>query len=716
MPTMQPMRILRYLLTAVVLLVAALPARAMDADPYRYWRSNNRAAQRDYEAALMQAPDPQRLAAWHEQLTREPHPAGSEADQRMIEMLAQTFDAMGLRTEVHEIQPYLPVQGAAAVNIIHEGTVTRLPIIEDAFVSDPSTLHRNLTAGWSAYSASGEVTAPVVYANYGTQDDFAKLDELGVDCTDCIALIRFGRIFRGDKVRNAEEAGAAGVILFTDPADSGWARGLPYPEGGWANGSTIQRGSVLSGEQPGDPLTPGICATKEAERLDPAKAKLPRIPVQPIGWDAAHAIIGLMDGDVVPRPWQGGLPLSYRVRGGEALRVHLVVDQPKALTPTANVLGMLDGDTFPNEWIIVGCHFDAWTFGAGDPHAGSIVLLEAAQSFADLARQGMRPKRTIIFAHWGAEEMGIIGSTEFCERLTPQQRDNIVAYINLDMAAMGTRFGASAAPTLKQLIMECATAVPQVGGATEQSVFDAWRGEAEEPTVQHLGGGSDHVGFAQHLCIPSASFGAYGSDGVSYHSAYDTLTWYRQVVGDDYEPARMLTQFTNVLLARLSNADLLPIDVPRYAADAVTHLDAVEQEAAQRDMPVAYDALRTELRLMGADARRVMAHLHEAIEAGTISDGALTSINALLRTMEQSWSVARGLPERPWYRNLYLAESPDNGYGSWMLPGLRWAVQQQSMPIATEAQGPYLDAVRRLREKIRVMSNIQQRMDDLLGP
>ncbi|HEX2164024.1 MAG TPA: M28 family peptidase, partial [Thermoanaerobaculia bacterium] len=526
-----------------------------------------RAGQLADEAALRAAVDPARLSAWHDLLSSRPHVAGSPGDREVIDALAREMAAMGLEVEVQELDLYLPRPVRAELTVVSPERVP-LELQEAAFPGDPWSDHPELDYGWNAYSGSGEVEAGVVYANFGTKEDFARLAALGVEVAGKIVVARYGGNFRGYKARFAEEAGAVGLVIYGDPEDGGYVRGRMWPEGGWANGTAIQRGSVLTLPYPGDPLTPFVpaLATDDAagggaavERLDPDAVDFPGIPVQPVGWAAAAEILSRMTGPAVPEEWQGALPFNYRLTGGDELRVRLRVEQERRLVRTANVVGTLVGERFPEQKVIVGCHHDAWSFGAGDPNAGSILVLEAARAFAQAAREGRRPDRSIVFAHWAAEEFGILGSVEWVEAHAADLAENAVAYVNLDMAAMGPRFRASATPSLAELVIAASREAAQAG-APETTVFAAWAGDEGEPRLGALGGGSDHVGFYGHLGVPSISLGAGGSPGVSYHTNYEDLAWYRRVVGDDYESARMLTEVVVTAAARLAEADLAPLD------------------------------------------------------------------------------------------------------------------------------------------------------------
>ncbi len=663
----------------------------------------------DLEAYLDGIPSAERLADWHDRFSSVPHVAGSEGDARLIEKMAGYLGSMGLEVETHRFTTYLSKPISAKVQIVAEPeTISAdarvfgaspgalplsLPIREPAVDGDSYMSHPDLDIGWNAYSGSGDVTAEVVYANYGTLQDFYQLRRLGIDISGKIVLARYGGNFRGFKAKFAEEAGAAGLILFTDPADSGYAKGPTYPQGGWAGAGYIQRGSLKTLPYSGDPLTPFEEATPDAERLDPDHVALPRIPVQPIGWGAAFQILRRMTGDPVPEGWQGGLPLAYRL-GGPGLEVRLKVQQERQLVETANVLGFLRGAGRPDEWVVVGSHHDAWSFGAGDPNAGTILVFEAARAFADAAKNGLRPDRTVVFANWGAEEFGIIGSTEWVEGRREELAEKAIGYINLDGAAMGTQFRASSSPSLKALVAEATRHVPQAG-QEDTTVYEAWVGDGERPPFGNLGGGSDHVGFYCHLAIPSVNLSAGGSPGVSYHSNYENLAWYRKVVGDDYEGAVMLTRVVNRVLAGLTSSPLLPLDPIAYGTDLQSHLQAVLEQAEALDLAVDLSILGKTAELYEERAIELYSLLVAAVLNGQLVDEGLDRANRVLLQMERQWLHQDGLPERPWFRNLFAATDPTSGYGAWMLPALRWVVEQQrpvpplpepAPPVESDAQ------------------------------
>jgi len=689
---------------------AAAEDTASAPDPLRWFRPERRAAQERLEQFLLEAPSPEKLRRFHDALSSAPHVAGTPGDRKVIEWLAAEMAAMGLEVERQELWLYLPRPVKAEVEITAPAPIS-LPVQEAVLPEDPYSGHPDLTFGWNAYSASGEVEAGVVYANYGTKGDFEQLAELGVEVEGKIVLARYGRNFRGYKAKFAQEAGAVGLLMYLDPERNGYVRGRMWPVGGYAHPSSIQRGSILTLPYPGDPLTPFVPAVEAAERLDPEAVAFPQIPVQPVGWEAAQQILSRLQGPPVPEAWQGALPFNYRLGAAAqeedtagadpGVRVRLAVEQDRGLARTENVVGVLPGATHPEEWLIVGCHHDAWSFGAGDPNAGTIVVLETARAFARAAEQGMRPARTLVFAHWAAEEQGILGSVEWVEAHREELAGKAVAYLNLDMAAMGTELGGSASPTLETVLAEATRGIPKAR-QPEVTVYDDWtrragrRAATELPVMGSLGGGSDHVGFYAHLGIPSAGVSAWGSPGVSYHTNYEDLAWYRQVVGEDYEPAVMMTRVAGRVLGRLANADVLPLDPALYGPETVRHVETLGERARERGVEVDLSALEARARSFAEHAAALRDRALAALAAGRLAGEELAAVNRALLTLERRWLHEPGLPERPWYRNLFGAPDADAGYSAWMLPAVRQAIEKGDAAAARRWAGVVLEVFDRL--------------------
>lgn len=681
------------LLPLLILTASAQNPTAPDADQpairdgLQFFAADRRERQMQYETDLIERLDPDSLRRWHDLLGTMPHRAGTPGDRRVIEILSRQFERMGLTVETQWLDLYLcePIDASLHITAAPDLTeplelAVREPVIEE----DWFTQRQEHALGWNAYSGSGTVEAGIVYANYGRLEDFNRLRELGVSCEGKIVIARYGGNFRGYKAKYAEEAGAAGLIIFTDPGDAGFRRGPVYPEGGYANEHYIQSGSILTLDHYGDPLTPFTVAEADldpAQRLNPDEVDLPRIPVQPIGYGAAEQILKRMTGpEAEDDTWSGGFEFPYRLEGGPDLRVKLFVEQKRDIYRTANVVGMLEGEIWPDEFIVIGGHHDAWVHGASDPLAGLICMMDIARVMSTLAREGHRPARTILFAGWAAEEYGIIGSSEWVMANLDRLRGQVgsaagcVAYINLDMAAMGPYFNASSWPGFKGLIADASKVVPQARDA-EMTVHELWLSRsgrnATEPRIGTLGGGSDHVGFLCHAGIPSISVGGSGSPGVSYHSLYDTLTWYRQIVGDDYEPALMVSRMAAVIAARLANADLLPTQPHRVIDEASSSLRAMDGRLPDRALGQA-EALQERFAQLSRRLENRSNRLVATLENGILDP---RRVNAQTRWIDLAWTPRAGLREREWLRNRFVAPDATSGYSSWPLPGIRYELE-----------------------------------------
>jgi N-acetylated-alpha-linked acidic dipeptidase len=663
-------------------------------------------------AAAARKPDAATLASFHELLASEPHVAGTAGDARTIARLRDAFVKMGegvpgWTVEVQEIHPLLSRPVKAKLEIVGVDLaapeasapprrgVLPLAVTEPNLAVDPATAHPDLDIAWNAWSGSGTVEAGVVYVNYGRREDFEQLAKLGVDPRGRIAIARYGGNFRGYKAKFAEAAGCVGLVIFTDPADSGFVKGKTWPDGGgWANADCVQRGSLITLPYIGDPLTPGREATKDAARVPLESLALPRIPVQPIGYGAAREILSRMKGAESPKEWRGGLPCDYRLDDAE-LKLHLSVEQTREIMQTANVIARLEGATRPGESVIVGAHHDAWCFGAADPLAGTICMLEAARTFASLARDGTRPDRTLVFAAWGAEEYGIFGSTEFVERDAAALSRGAVAYINLDMTAMGLNPGGAVSPTLRDAVAKALASAPDATG--NATALSAWaKGENGAPRFGDLGGGSDHVAFWCHAGVPSIMFSAGGSAGVSYHSNYDTVAWYRAIVGEDYASARLVTGIVNSVVATLADAGTAHISATALVDDGLAQAANLRELAKARNLGKTGELTDTLLDTILATFRSMRGFAAKA-DARIAGEPRATD-GADLWSLRTTWMSEQGLDGRPWFRNLLAATDRDSGYATSTWPLLREAIldakadDPASRQRIMDAAGAYLEA------------------------
>lgn len=670
-------------------------------------------AQKKLEALFVGLPESEAFKNHLRELTREPHLAGTPANRRVADYIQKAMEKAGLQVERPPYDVYMPTApGKIALEIV---TPQRMPLNTKEYIleSDPFSGQEGTYPGWNSYSGSGDVTAQVVYANYGTREDFAQLAKMGISVKGKIVIARYGGNFRGYKAKYAEAAGAIGLIIFTDPEDSGYMKGLPYPEGKMFSESTIQRGSLLTLDYTGDPLTPFEPALpvdsqgKGVKRLAPEEVKgFHTIPVTPIGYGAAKEILGRMLGPAVPEPWQGGLPFTYRLEGGPQLTVHLQVEQPIGLTRVENVIGTLEGSSFPDEWIILGSHYDAWEFGATDPNSGTAMLLSLADALGEMAKQGYRPRRTIKIAHWDAEEHGILGSTEWVEQYREDLHKNAIAYFNADGACSGLVFGGSAAPSLKTLMIEATKAAPYAN--SQQMVYDHWLDRApnklDGPGIGSLGGGSDHLGFYAHLGIPSLSAGMGGP--TMYHSLYDNFNWYSTVGEPDFVSGPTVARVMGIMALRMANAQVLPFDLTRYGLDLKTHLGDVEKKIKAYAPGYSAQPLLASAESILKNALAFHKRLEEKLAGKGLTPAQSGTLNKTLLQIERAFLDEKGMAYGAWYRSLYASSDPYSGYASWMLPGFQYEASLKSTANLPDLEQRHLAAFNRLNSEILKMLQV----------
>jgi N-acetylated-alpha-linked acidic dipeptidase len=660
-------------------------------------------------------------------LTREPHVAGTPEDYRTAVYVRDQLRRYGISAELREYQVLLPYPKRPTVLELVAPRRQRLNLQEAVLPQDPSSAHARIIPLFNGYSASGDVTAPLVYVNYGLPDDYAALKKIKVDVRGKIVIARYGRSFRGVKAKVAEENGAVGLIIYSDPADDGYTQGDVYPNGPWRPETSAQRGSVMYLFQyPGDPLTPGKPATPGTERLkqDDPSLNIPRIPVQPISYGDARRLLEPLHGPVRPAGFQGGLPFAYHVGGTEDVRVHLKTEMDFQIRTIWNVIGRIEGAQEPDRWVVLGNHRDAWTFGAVDPNSGTTAMLELARGFGELLKGNWRPRRTIIFGSWDGEEHGLIGSTEWVEENAAELRTKAVAYLNMDSAVSGPNFGASSVPTLWKLIRAAARDVrdPKTG----KSVYQAWqervrdaRPEAEltdatagtdtpiaEARINALGSGSDYTPFLQHLGISSLDMGFGGDYGV-YHSAYDSFNWMEKFGDPGFVYHVAAAQIWGTLALRLANARSLPFDYTDYATEIRDFVNETQKTAARRKLADDFDgkALLDAVRELNEEAARVgsrrsqlLEEIDSRVRVGEAEPRAmmpLKRINDSLIAAERALTDERGLRNRAWYRHQIYAPGLYTGYAAQPLPDLRQAIDDRNTTNTREAAVRITEAVRR---------------------
>src|SRR6266478_3983383 len=506
-------------------------------------------------------------------LTLEPHVAGTKEDYATAIYVRDQLRSYGLNADLKEYQVWLNYPNTPSVVELIAPRRERLSVREAAVRSDPSSSNPGITPLFNGYSPSGDVTAPLVYANYGLPGDYDELKQAGVEVKGKIVIVRYGNSFRGVKAKVAEDHGAIGCIIYSDPADDGYMQGDVYPHGPWRPIAAGQRGSVqFLFNYPGDPLTPGRPAIPGVPRLtlEEAYADIPRIPVQPLAYDQARKLIEPLKGPLRPSGFQGGFPFAYHVGGTSDVRVHLKTDMDYQSRTLWDVVARIDGAVEKDRWVVMGNHRDAWVFGAVDPNSGTTAMLELGRGLGQLMKSGWKPDRSIILGSWDAEEQGLIGSTEWAEENAAELKEKAVAYLNMDVAVSGPNFGASSVPSMWKLIHSAAQEVkdPKTG----KSIYEAWRDRARSdaadlelydangnekpaaaPRIGALGSGSDYTPFLQHLGVPSLDMGFNGDYGV-YHSAYDSFYWMAHFGDPTFQYHVAAAQIWGTIALRLADA------------------------------------------------------------------------------------------------------------------------------------------------------------------
>ncbi len=662
--------------------------------------------QRRVEAAFLANQNERSFKNHLKQLTLSPHVVGSPANEKVRDYIATVMANAGLEVRQYPYDVYLPKQpGTSSIEIVTPSR-TLLNQKEDILPEDPSSQDELLWKGWNAFSGTGDVTAEVVYANYGRKEDFEKLAELGVNLTGKVVIARYGGNFRGFKAKFAEASGASALIIYTDPKDSGFTKGLVYPEGPYYSPSTIQRGSLLTTDFTGDPLTPfepalPLEGKTKIKRLRPEEAQFHTIPVTPIGYGEAEKILGQMRGQPVPPTWQGGLPFTYRIEGGKELTVRVNVVQKKDFVRATNVVGMLKGSEAPEEWIILGSHYDAWGFGATDPNSGTAMLLSLSETLGALSKSGFQPKRSILIAHWDAEEHGVIGSSEWVEQFRDELALKGVAYMNYDGGVSGKNFGASSAPTLKKLLLEGAKKVNYP--YSDQNLYDFWnKNNSQSPPIGNLGGGSDHIAFYMHVGVPSLSGGAGGPN--LYHSNYDSFQFYEKYVDPEFKMGPMVEHLAGLMALTLANGTFVSYDVMRYAADLKLHFEnATAKVLAIHPDFNGFSKVSEALPVLTEKGDALTVKMNAVLKNASLSKKKINRINALLIDLEKSFIYNEGMSFGSWYKSLYAASDPFSGYGAWILPALEYEIAIQQTEKLDHWDTIYAAAIESLSSKMEVL-------------
>jgi len=620
----------------------------------------------------------------HRLFTSEPHPAGSKRNNELAEYMAAEWRKQGLENVViRQYDVYSSEPKSTSLEMISP-VPFKASLREAAYDEDPDTKNPRISAAWTGMSISGDVTAPVVYAHSGNPEDYAVLRKKGIDVKGKIVLVRYSNpySYRGFKALTAQREGAAAILIYSDPAEDGFKKGKVFPEGPRGPETHIQRGAITYDFiVPGDPLTPGWASVPGARRIASQDAQsLPKIMALPLSWADAKPLLENMGGPVAPADWQGGLAIQYHL-GGEQARVHLKIEMDNSIKPYFVVEGRIQGADVPDQWIVLGNHRDAWVFGGVDPSSGTASMMEMTRAFGALLKQGVRPRRTLVFCSWDGEEVGLTGSTEWGEQFGEELQKKAVAYINVDSSVSGPDFDGSAVGSLAPMLIETTHSLEDPSGV---SLYEAWKNarakknkdSGDGPATDfvladtRIGSGSDHTVFLNYVGIPVIGLSFDGSYGV-YHSAYDNFYWMNHFGDPGYRYHTLASNLWGVLALRLANADLLPFDFDSYAQNVRAFVKDLSKgrDVSQVDLK----SLMLKLAEFEAAGRKLNATISTVL-ASKSTKTFLNSANQSMLQVERNWLNPEGIPGRPWFKHmLYGARFT---YAHLELPGLTEAVEQ----------------------------------------
>jgi len=711
---------------------------AADERPLLGYSAESSRAEHQWEEKLRAIPSPENLRAYMQRLSARPHHVGSPYDKDNAEWIAAKFKEFGLDTHIEQFDVLYPTPKERAVELVEGGPKFVAKLQEPPLKQDPTS---NQTSEqlptYHVYSKDGDVTAPLVYVNYGVPEDYEQLERMGVSVKGTIVIARYFHSWRGIKPKVAAEHGAVGCIIYSDPHEDGFVEGEVFPDGPWRPKDGAQRGSVA--DMPfysGDPLTPGVGSTKDAKRLKIEDSPtITKIPVLPISYADAQPLLAALTGRVAPEGWRGGLGITYHIGPGPA-KVHLKVKSNwEPLKPLYNVIAKIPGATNPDEWVIRGNHHDAWVNGAEDPVSGMVAVLEEARAFGELLKQGWKPKRTIILCAWDGEEPGLLGSTEWAEEHIDELRAHAVAYINSDANGRGY-LGMAGSHTLEKFANEVARDITdpetrlsawkrnqlhEIADAKSASDRQEIRSRADL-RIGALGSGSDFTGFLQHDGVASLNIGFGGEDGGGiYHSIYDDFYWYTHFSDTDFSYGRALAQTGATMTMRLADAELLPFEFNNFADTVQTYakeLKALAQkmrdDIAERNHQIEegvftatsdpkeplvpppsesvppflnfapFDNAVDQLNRSAADYRKVLEQANA--NGGTaLASASLADVNRLLIESERKLTTTEGLPNRPWYKHQLYAPGFYTGYAVKTVPAVRESIELKQWKQADEA-------------------------------
>ena len=683
--------------TAAALALCCLPLYLFaEEKPVRGFTREQSAKQRALEEKIKKIPQPANVREYIRVMSEEPHHTGSEAGRKVARYILDKFIEWGLDAEIEEFDGLMPTPRERHLEMLApEKYVAKLQ--EPAIREDKDSSDIGQLPTYNAYSPDGDVTGQLVYVNYGMPADYERLEELGVDVNGKLVIARYYGGWRGIKPKVAAEHGAIGCLIYSDPKDDGYYGDDVYPKGPNRPDFGVQRGSTMDMPiHPGDPLSPGWGSEPGGRKLEISESKtLPKIPVLPLSYGDALPLLRNLGGPVAPEKWRGALPITYHVGPGPT-KVRLKVSFDWNIPTGENVIARIPGSEFPDEWIIYGNHHDAWVNGATDPISGNAALMETARTLAEMVKQNWRPKRTIIFASWDAEEWGLIGSTEWAEKHAEELRQKAVVYFNTDSNRQGT-LSLQGSHTLERFLNNVARDLedPRTGETIwkvikDKSLKDAKDDEEKKKEIDSradlrigaLGSGSDYTVFIDHLAIASTNLSFGEQRGGVYHSIYDSFDWYRRFGDPQFVYGRTMAQFHAVALTRMADAAVLPFEFTNLADTLGVYLDELDKLLAEKKKKKAASASLDLKQLRGplkelSQAADAYEKTFEKTFRGGGPKGDLSKLNEILRKVEQTMGRPEGLPgEREWYRHQIYAPGFYTGYGVKTLPGIREAIEQ----------------------------------------
>ncbi len=720
---------LKLFLLAGLFTLAPLSAGSDQSSGIRGFASQHVAAQREREKRLQSSPSTDNLRDYMQTITAEPHHAGSGGSRKVAEYILGKFKSWGLNARIEPFEALMPYPTERIVELVEPEkylAALKEPVVAD----DPDSGDAGQLPTFNAYSADGDVTANLVYVNYGTPEDYEQLAKLGIDVKGAIVIARYGRSWRGIKPKVAAEHGAVGCIIYSDPRDDGFFQGDVYQQGAWRPAQGVQRGSVMDMPlYPGDPLSPGWASEAGSRRLErSAAATLLKIPVLPIAYEDAQPLLKSLKGPVAPESWRGALPLTYHLGPGPA-KVHLKLTFDWQVRPLYNVIARIDGSEFPDQWIIEGNHHDAWVNGASDPTSGNVALMETARSLGELLKSGWKPRRTIIIASWDGEEWGLLGSTEWAEKYSDELDKKAVVYINSDSTGKGW-LSMGGSHSLEAFINGVARDVPDPRGSGG-SVFDAKRARLVEQasddaarakikasrdlTIDALGSGSDYTAFLDFLQIAALDlgFGGDGGGGV-YHSIYDSYYWFTHFSDGDFSHSAALSRVIGTALLRLADADVLPFEFKGTSTALENYTDEIAKMPGVAGK-VDVSPLRAAIAKLAAAAdsyEKALVRLDRVDRNRQQVGSDLANLNEMLYRTERAFRHAAGLPKREWFKHLVYAPGLYTGYGVKTLPGIREGIEQKQwdearsfVPIVTNAVNAFTADVDRATALLKKLTH-----------